>query len=121
MFEMWSEVVTVKHNMILLVRTFGFCRGFQGIELSQIDIAVKLVLLFPISVKNRSFMLHIVVVPPITETLFANLSDVFPVNNSRSVPPYTTDALRAVKVFWNAFQRLATVKAHVLSLGAFKE
>ncbi len=121
MFDMWPGVVMVKHDVFLLVRTFGFDSGFQAMELSQIDVAVKIVLLFPISIRNRPFMLHIVVVPPVTETFLANLSDDFPVNNPRAIPPYTSHGLLAVKVFWNAFRRFSTVNAHLLSLGILEE
>lgn len=66
-------------------------------------------------------MLHIVVVAPATETLLANLSGDFPVNNLRTVERYTPHDLPVVHVFWNAFQRLATANAHLLSLDIFKD
>ena len=40
MFDMWPTVVMMKHDVVLLMRTFGFDSGFQAIELSQIDVAV---------------------------------------------------------------------------------
>ena len=67
MFDVRPGVIVVEHDVILLARTFGFDSEFQAIELSQIDVAVKVVLLFPVSIRNRPFMLHIVIVPPVTE------------------------------------------------------
>ena len=118
---MSSGVIMVKHNWVFLATTLDFYSSFQAIELSQVDIAVNAVLLSPISLRNRPFMLDIVFVSPITKTLLANFTDDFTVNNPRAVPPYTPHGLLTVKVVWNGFRRLATVNAHLLSFDFFEE
>lgn len=41
MFDMWTSITMVKHDVILLARTCGFDSDFQAIELKKTDVTVN--------------------------------------------------------------------------------